>query len=234
MQQLPSLPGMPGAETDPAKAAAPGPDLLQWSAGINYGWFGAELIFDEGIVEADIMQHVLVASLGVAFDFGLRLGVGLGASIDGTIEPDRYDDAPPDKKLRLMPGFVGSVSLSYRFLDAEGWSPFIDTAFTLAVSHTRLKAVDGSTSPWTALDLRLGASVGWILWEIWAPYIAIRVFGGPVFWRDGDKDRVGTDRHHFQGAVGSVVTFDFGLSVYFEYAPPIGEQGMSGGLSMSF
>ncbi len=232
MQELPGIPGAPVAPDAPAPPTEP--ERRAWSAGINYGWFGAELIFDEGIVEATMMQHMVVASGGYAFDFGLRLGVGLGASITGFISPDRFDDAPPDKKLRLSPGFVSTLSVSYRFLDAEGWSPFIDSTFTFGVSHTRIRSPDGTSAPWTALDLRLGATVGWILWDIWAPYIAVRFFGGPVFWRDGLRDRVGTDRHHYQAAIGSVVSFDFGLSVYFEYAPPLGEQGMSGGLSMSF
>ena len=80
---------------------------------------------------------------------------------------------------------------------------------------------------------RLAVVVGRTFLDVFSPYLAARVFGGPVFWTARGNGEVGTDWYHYQFALGFVVTLPAGLDVYAECAP-LGERRCAGGAGVSF
>ncbi len=83
-----------------------------------------------------------------------------------------------------------------------------------------------------AIDARLGATVGKTFFDRVSPYAALRAFGGPVIWTEGDTTRSGTDRYHVQLAGGAALLLD-PVDVFVEGAP-LGEQAVSAGLGLRF
>ncbi|MDP6944713.1 MAG: hypothetical protein QF464_11230 [Myxococcota bacterium] len=203
----------------------PAVEPAPWSLSLAYGQFTADLVFDE-FVGLEVEQHMVVAGVSHAFEGGWRLGGTVGASLAGSLRGE-------DHRLTFRPGFVASFLAAVTFLEAEGYRPFFESTLTVSVSWATLRDEVGASSPWVALDFRLGATAGWRVHDVWVPYLAVRFFGGPVFWRDGSTDRVGTDRHHFQLAIGSTVTL-WNVDLFVEWALPVGESGLSLGLGYRF
>lgn len=82
-----------------------------------------------------------------------------------------------------------------------------------------------------AIDVKGGVSVGKTFARVVSPYLALRVFGGPVFW---DVERTpGTDAYHVQPAAGVVVALGRRLALFGEVAP-VAERGVSAGASVGF
>jgi hypothetical protein len=192
---------------------------------VAYGWFDTELTFDDAL-DLQVEQHMLVAGLGYAFEDGWRLGGSIGVTLHGALRG-------VDHRLAFQPGFVATVQAGVTVFEADGWMPFVESTVSVSVSSAAFRDSAGEERPWTALDLRLGATSGWLVYGFWVPYVALRFFGGPVFWADGAVDRVGTDRHHYQLAIGSTFTFA-GVEIFVDWGLPLGEAGLSAGAGYRF
>lgn len=208
---------------DDAEAATGEP--TPWSVAIAYGQFSSDLVFDDWL-DVEIDQQMVVASVHHAFEAGWRLGGAVGSTVAGSLRG-------PDHDLSFEPGFVATVQASVTFMEAEGWYPFLESSLTLGVSYATLRDGAGVSESWLALDIRLGATAGWRIYDVWVPYVAVRFFGGPVFWQDAGTDRLGTDRYHYQLAVGSTVSL-WGLDLFVEWGLPVGESGLSAGVGYRF
>jgi hypothetical protein len=165
----------------------------------------------------------------------LTLQLGAGASLWGDLVVN--DKKAPGGVVRTLiaPGWLASVSGSYRVVDGAGTRPFVLLTGTLAGSGARTKqapaaAADGAL---LAFDIRVGATIGKTLWNLLSPYAAARVFGGPILWRTGDETRAGTDQYHFQIAAGAVVELPAAMDVFAEIAP-FGERAVVVGGGFSF
>jgi len=134
-----------------------------------------------------------------------------------------------------LPGWLAAASFSFTALDGKGDPPFLLVSASLGVSGARTR-VEGSSSgaeAFTAVDARVGVTVGKTLWNALSPYAGVRAFGGPVFWRLAGEDRQGTDRHHYQVAFGLLASLPRGFDVFAEIAP-LGERAVAVGAGYAF
>jgi hypothetical protein len=127
-------------------------------------------------------------------------------------------------------------SVSYRFLDGGGAAPLVMGTLSAGVSraHTTTSAPSEATVL-TAVDVRAGAMIGKtlpVLGGSTTPYAALRAFGGPVFWRVDERPVTGTDKYHYQPAVGAVIAIA-PVDVFVEWAFA-GERAISAGIGMTF
>ena len=196
-----------------------------WSVSMAYGQFQATLRFDQEL-ELEVAQRMVSARLGYAFEGGWGLAVAFGAIVEGSLRG-------AERRLSFQPGFVTTLQASVMLMQAEGALPFIESTLNLSASTGTLREFGGPSRQWTAVDIRLGVTTGWRVARIWVPYVAMRVFGGPVFWRDDEVTRIGTDSHHFQVAIGSSLSL-FGLDLFVDWGLPIGETSVAAGLGAQF
>ena len=142
----------------------------------------------------------------------------MGALVDGSLR-----DAAGARSLN--PGVLASASAVHVFVDGRDGLPFVTAALTAGVLRAR--------PDFTAVDVKLAASVGKTFFGRVSPYLGGAVFGGPVFWRHGDVDTTGTDDHHFQLLAGLSVALPGGVDLFAE-AAPLGERAISGGAGIGF
>jgi hypothetical protein len=135
--------------------------------------------------------------------------------------------------LRLLPGPLAAATLSCRALDATRLRPFLLVSLSAAASWgTTGRSGTSSTDSIVSGDVRLGVTAGKTIARVLTPYVAARVFGGPVFWRYAGQDATGTDAHHYQvGAGFSLALRRFDL--HFEMAP-LGERELAAGAGVAF
>jgi hypothetical protein len=145
---------------------------------------------------------------------GERTSVQLasGAVVSGTIGADP-----------LGPGWLFLTGLSYRVADGRGSAPFVLLSGTVGALSAR-----ANEAHFSALDVRGGVTIGKTLAGFASPYVAARVFGGPVYWRGA----TGTDLYHYQLALGA--SFSAGPAVVFAEWAFLGERAASAGAGVSF
>ena len=150
-----------------------------------------------------------------------------GVLIDGGLQPE--GQASHD----FEPGGLVAAGLEYRASEGQGKTPSVDLSFFLGASwaQTVTPGTDTKTS-YFAGDARLGARFGWTIKDKTFPYLAARVFGGPVNWELDGEDVVGTDVHHYQLALG-VATQLGKMGLFAEWAG-LGERALSAGISTAF
>jgi hypothetical protein len=163
--------------------------------------------------------------LSAAFEWraldDLTLTVAAGAALDGEVRLAGTRHA-------IGPGPVGSLGVAYRLLAGEGWEPFL----LLGGSLSATTAMDDRAARLTAVDLRASLTVGEVFLDHLAPYLALRGFGGPIFWQIDGAAVVGSDRTHVQVAAGALVTTGR-VDAFFEVAP-LGERAFTTGLAAAF
>lgn len=107
--------------------------------------------------------------------------------------------------------------------------PFLAVTGSAGASHVRADADDGTVRAWNAADARLGALTGKTFGPV-TPYVAGRVFAGPVTWhRDGDSV-LGTDRRHVTFGAGLTARLPASLDLTAEVMP-LGERSAAVGLT---
>jgi hypothetical protein len=207
----------------PRRAARP----LRWRVGLNYGYYWSDLVFG-GNTDAAIATHSVSATAEVRPTPWLTLQVGGGAVLGGTL-------TTVESRHIVRPGGLAAFSAAFRVLDGRGWTPFIVLGASVAVSaaSTIAPTVDATAAGLTALDVRASVTVGKTFGGAWSPYVAARAFGGPVWWRVNGTDVVGTDRYHYQFAVGLVVAIAGRADLYVE-GGLLGEHRLAAGLGVSF
>lgn len=186
-------------------------------------WSAASVSFGEGL-DAQLRRRSVSAALEWRPLDDLTTTLALGAAIDGDLTLDAEGT-----RHTLGPGPVGSLGVGYRLVAGDGWVPFVLIGGTLS-------ATSGLTEPdasrLTALDLRASVTLGEVFLDRLAPYLALRGFGGPIFWHLGGADRVGSDRYHVQLAGGLLVVTP-NLDAFFEIAP-FGERSFTTGIATAF
>jgi len=177
--------------------------------------------------ELDVEMTTVSLSASRFIDERWTLRGSVGVIIDGELKRGSRTIA------EVEPGGLLAVGFDYRASEGDRYAPYVDLSgyFGLTWTNTTSPDVDGETG-YSASDLRFGARAGWDIAGNIAPYIAGRVFGGPVQWElDGD-DVTGSDIHHYQLAVGAAVPVG-GIALYAEWAG-LGEEALSAGLSASW
>lgn len=210
--------------TDKDHAAPPPP--LRGRAALTGAFSRSYLTFDGEDMTFD--RGAAVASADLFFGrFDLTFGAGslFAGKLDGDLAS--YD---------LDFGWVASAGLSWRVLDDRGSLPYVVLAISLggASAGTARASGDGpDRGSYLGLDVRFGATVGKTFFGWFSPYASLRVFGGPIFWTLGDETKTGTDRFHFQGALGAVFLLPGHVDLFVE-GQPGAEMGGLGGVGVSF
>jgi hypothetical protein len=165
----------------------------------------------------------------------VQLGAGLGHGGQLVVE-ERTGAEVARVHHEMSPGWLATLSGSWRVVNGVGSAPFVLLSATLGAAGARTEEVaagETETAGYTAMDLRLGVAVGKTFFQVLSPYAAARVFGGPIFWRFRGEDRTGTDRHHYQLGLGVAVSLPRRFDVFAEGAP-LGERAATIGAGVAF
>ena len=202
-----------------------------WFVGFGFSDYTAQLAFFDDSLRR---LHQRAASVSVGRSVGERwlLRVSASALLTGELRGQEAAEAtgktdPPLADIGLGGSLAASMSRTYTFDGLDGF--FLGAAYSCSVAVAEVTYRTESTSrPLVAVDLRVGGMVGWTLWQKVTPYIAGRLYGGPVFWatRPGGKQETGSDRYHALLAAGLSVRTPTGLYISAEAAPG-GEQVLS-------
>lgn len=179
--------------------------------------------FGEGL-DGELRRRSLSAGFEWRALDDLTLAIAAGAALDG-------DLAVAGRRHEIGAGPVGSLGVAYRLLDGEGWEPFLLVGGTFSATTARTTRGD-EDGRLTAVDLRASLTVGEIFFDRLAPYVALRAFGGPIFWEHAGAGRTGSDRTHVQVGFGGLVTT--GVVDAFVEIAPLGERALSTGLAVAF
>lgn len=175
--------------------------------------------------EVELEQVSASAMLGWQASPRWGLVVALGGIVDGEVTTDMARD--------VGAGFVGSATATWLPVFETARRPFLLATLSFSGATTTAESDDGEAHRWTAFDLRLGALVGKTFADRFTPFLAGRVFAGPVSWRVGGESEIGGDAHKY--AIGGGVTFRIpGTLDLFTEVMALGERSGSVGASIAF
>ena len=173
------------------------------------------LVMTAGRVELE--QLAAVGTYDFHLDDKRTLQFGAGLLIGGTL---RLQGRP----YHLGPGLTASFGMSWLLVEPKGFVPFVMLSGSFSAT-----AAANALSPYYAFDLRAGIAAGFVLFGRLTPYLAARLFGGPVFW----NGMVGGDASHFQLGGGVLLGLPAGFDLSAECIP-LGEQSVSVTVGHSF
>ncbi len=194
--------------------------------GLGFGSFQTTLRFD-GDREVDVEMNTVSLSGAWLINSNWTGRVSVGVILDGDLTTGT------NATYGVEPGGLVAVGLEHLVHVGEGLTPSVDLSFFLSGSWTQTVApATGEKTDYRAADARLGARAGWNVGDNTFPYVAARVFGGPVSWELDGEDVTGTDIHHYQLALGAATRVG-SFSIWAEWAG-LGEQALGAGVSTSW
>jgi hypothetical protein len=125
------------------------------------------------------------------------------------------------------------VRVGKELLAERGAVPFVHLGLALSVSRALAHERGGATSALWASDAQLSATVGYTLFRFWRPYVAPRVFGGPVFAERGGERIRGSDRYFFSAGLGMAFLLPAGFTIFAD-GSPLGLRSISAGAAVAF
>ena len=194
-----------------------------WAVGISSLSTSTRLRFS-GQLRADQVRYATLATLAYLPTAKLVLQGGIGAAFGGSL-------TLPDGEYQFSPGPVALVGADFRAFDDGRYFLLLTSGMSLTTART--SAGGEWRENYLAFDIRLGAQFGVELVRGVRPYVAGRVFGGPIFWRYENEAVTGTDTHHYQLGAGLAVRAWKGLNVFAE-GIPLGEQAVALGVGLAF
>lgn len=200
------------------------------SIGLSYGFSDTRLVF-AGAGRYRFRQSAYAASFAGVLKGGLVLGAAIGPHMGGRVHGLRGAVAD---SWEIRPGVVWSLSVARRYFGAKPQIPYLLVVGTLSGSSASTwRESDGERAGLHAVDVKGDVSVGWTIGAAWSPYLAVRGFGGPVFWKPGDQRVIGGDLYHVSVAAGYNLAIGERAAIYFDGAF-VGMRGVSGGASLRF
>jgi hypothetical protein len=194
----------------------------RWAVSASALYTSTRLRFTGGL-HGDQTRYAALASLAYLPTPVLTLQAGAGATFGGSL-------TLPDGRHDFSPGPTAFIGASWRVFDADA---FLVLTSLLSFSAARTQLQGEPSVGYEAFDLRLGAELGTTLFRVLRPYIPVRVFGGPVFWKYQGASVDGTDTHHYQVGLGLGVAVSRRVGVFAE-GIPLGERAVSLGLAAAF
>ncbi len=159
---------------------------------------------------------------------GMTVRFGAGGVLDGHLALGNGG------RVRLGPGPTGFFGLGLPIVANRGAIPFVQISGTLAATRVATLGPGPNEGPsFTAFDLRAAATAGY-QFDWFVPYVAARVFGGPIFYRYAGEAVTGTDLNKYQVAGGFAASFFHRTFDLFVEGVPLGERGVSAGLGTTF
>lgn len=207
------------------RAQAPAPARLRVAAG--YSIFATDLTF--GGADAYIERRAATASLSYRISDRFSVQAGLGATLGGrfVFNQDHFTfDA----------GWLASAAGTWKVYGKARSDPFVILGGAIGATGARTRGAagaGGAADDMLALDLRISAIAGKTFFDVLSPYIALRAFGGPIFWRYRGEDQLGGDKYHFQIGAGLLVALPGRFDAFAEVVP-VGERAAALGLGYSF
>jgi len=198
--------------------------MPRWEASLGWTGFTTDLRFADGR-EPTMRQHAVSASITRLYRGVWGVQLSGGVSLGGELET-------ADERWRIGPGWLGTIRGSRQWRGSAGLVPAVSTSVALSVSRARIHD-DEDDATLLATDLRLGVVAAWNVGPAWSPYLSVRVFGGPVLWLEDDAVETGTDRHHYNAALGSRLHLPGGTSLFID-ASLLGEQSLGAGLALAW
>lgn len=202
--------------TDGSAPPAPATFHASLSAGYSY----SDLVFFDG-GEVGFEKASLMYGSDFVISQRVLISVGAGGVFFGNLT------LPP--KLRrgrdrsLAPGWIASAAATFRVVDERGNVPYVLLTASAGAMHaaTRERPTEqsGVRGAYTGVDLRFGVTIGKTFADVVSPYIAARLFGGPVIWSEEGEDRLGSDLYHFQPAFGLSLLLPEKVDVFAEGQP---------------
>jgi hypothetical protein len=222
-----------------------------WSIGLTHAQFATGLSIDG--VSAEVAQDQW--SLVGAWRDG-RLSLALSATwiASGQL---RFDDGAPlgrsDRPFAALryafePGFAAGFGVSWQALTTYDHPFDLTLSAQLAFATSTLRTPDAvpddvrAGADWLAFDIRVGAMLSRTFARTLTPYVALRLFGGPIILSGRLPSGVnatvsGSDKRHVQLAAGVGLT-PWPVSApwlrMFVEGAAIAEYGFSAGVSASF
>jgi hypothetical protein len=195
-------------------------DEVRFRTGLTAG--GTMTRIDFGDTSADLVQGAATATLDVMPIERLSLSAALGASLIGHVDyqGDSYT---------LLPGPVGGLGISYRFLGDD--LPFLHASFTFALARSTTRAEGRPDTSFTSRDWRVGLAVGKTLGKHMAPFVVARYFGAGTEWSVAGGH--GADHFRYHVGVGAAFGFSDHLDGILEVAF-LGERRASVGVGYTF
>jgi hypothetical protein len=193
------------------------------------GYSRASLLFFDGETEALVEYGSVVTTQDLYFG-RFTFSMGAGSLLTGALHSESSERG--EETFELGPGWLGSVGLSWRVVEQTDVIPYVVLSTTLSALGTRTRTAN-TRGDYVGIDFRFGAVVGKTFANVVSLYAAGRLYGGPVFWWEGDETRVGTDKFHVQGSGGAVFLLSPNVDVFVEGSPG-GEQTAFGGVGVRF
>ena len=194
--------------------------------GLGYSHSWTDLAFHAG-PDVAIARDAVVVTGDKRLTRKSSVQIGAGGAPSGSMTTSGSSHS-------IGPGWLLFGSLTYRILDGQKLAPFVLASFSFGASAAR--TVDDRdrtrSAHLYAIDFRAGLTVGKTFWDVVSPYVAARVFGGPVLWKFEGNAVLGTDKYHYQPAVGAVLSLG-PADVFAEWAF-LGERALGAGVGVSF
>lgn len=209
---------------EPETGAEPAaPRRLRVAAG--YSVFATDLAFESG-TDAFVERRAATASLSYRASDTFSAQLGLGATLGGRF-------VFGNERLSFDPGWLVSAAASWKVLGERRDDAFVIVGGAVAASGTATRDARGASETMVALDFRASVIGGKTFFDVLSPYLVVRAFGGPVFWRFRGEDELGGDKYHVQVGAGVVVALPGHFDVYAE-GVPLGERAAVAGVGYSF
>ncbi len=190
-----------------------------WQATAAVDTMATTIVFDSGI---DVRETAVTATLAHFARPSFGWSVTAGGIVAGSIEGRPVHG-----------GATLSGAASWLVLYEGERRPFVALTASLGTAVMRATADDGSTRTFSPWDLRGGVMAGKTLFGHVVPYVAARVFGGPVLWYRGGASVVGSDRYHVTAGLGVIARLPDRLDLSLE-AMPLGERSATGAITARF
>ena len=222
-----SASGAPAGICDASEVLDEKASVAKNRVGVSYGWTSTVLYFDK--LRTPTERHAAMASFEHPMKGHWTIEFGAGSLLAG------YLDTPLGRAT-FEPGVLADVSLSHLVLASNGYAkPFILTSFALAGvwSHTR----GASSADYVAFDFSFDVATGIVLKmgrQTISPFLAGRVFGGPVFWQYGGAGVLGSDAYHYSLGPGLAFSFEHSRVGLSFGASLLGEKNAKAGVSVAF
>lgn len=213
------------------------------SVALAYNTFTGRLQVNDTPMQ--MRQSLAMAAFGMALDDDWFGRAWIGGVLDGTLVDSAHSGLTGAKRgsHRVTPGWVVSAQATRRLLPQDGVVPFINTTFTIGWSQMGTERdadsqIASTETRFLSTDLRVAATAGWTIADVWTPYVGGRAFAAPFYWyNDGgsatDTDSLsGQDVNHYQVAIGSTVTVGK-FSAFFDWSM-LGEKAVTAGLGYMF
>lgn len=201
--------------------------------GLSYGYTSSVLFFSNDL-RTPTERHAVMAS----YEHPMRwkgspwtLELGAGSLVSGFL-------LTPSGKATFSPGVLADVSLSHVLVASRGDArPFLLLSFSLAGVWAKTTEPAGARADYVALDFSATAAFGASLRagpHVVTPFLALRLYGGPVFWTYAGESELGTDAYKYSLGPGLAVSlFHSRIGLSFG-ASLVGEKSLKGGMSVAF